>query len=141
MKNSLVLWLLLAVVSLTACDYEDLLLGQKKTQQVLLTPYPDLLTVINVMKPDSAEQRNVINLLSKGIKQTITKQDGFVSASIHQSLDNSYVVNYAQWENQESLDATVALVNSGALPVLGKVFSSSNPDFHPYSVVSIYFGQ
>ena len=134
------LTLSLLAVLLTACDYEDLLTGHpKETPQVVISAESDLLTMINIMQPDSAEQAEVATLLGRGMDSTASRQDGFVSASIHQSLDNHYVVNYAQWRSLEDVQAVVDLVQRGEAPEMAEAFARGNPEFHPYAVTAQFF--
>ena len=71
--------------------------------------------------------------------EEIISRPGFVSASVHESLDNNYVVNYAQWKDQASLDATVEAINQENIPKLAQVFTLASADFHGYAVASTYF--
>lgn len=94
-----------------------------------------VLTVINLLNPAPENQTELIELLNAGIDQEIRSQDGFVSASIHQSLDNSYVVNYAQWRDEASLQATAEWIEAGNAPTMAEAFALGNPDFHPHRIV------
>ena len=124
---------LLAFVFLAACGYEDLLLeGPKEDRPVTISTESGLLTMINIMQPDSAEQDEVVTLLGQGMDSTASRQEGFVSASIHRSLDNHYVVNYAQWQSFENVQAVVELVQNGQASELAEAFAKGNPEFHPY---------
>ena len=109
-------------------------------KEVVLETSTNLLTVINVMKPDSIQKAEVLTLLQEGTKETMAKRQGFVSSNIHSSLDNRYIINYAQWETGDDLQAAADLVNSGGAPKMGKAFSMSSPDFHPYQLVEQYNG-
>lgn len=62
---------------------------------------------------------------------------GFRTASVHISRDDSYVLNYAQWDDAASVDAVVAALQAGDLPDLALAFSMGSPEFHPYDVFSI----
>ena len=124
-------------VLLTACDYGDLFpKTEGELPQVVITPQSDLTTMINIMKPDSAEQEEVVALLIQGMDSTASRQNGFVSASIHQSLDNHYVVNYAQWQSFENVQGVIELVQNDQAPELAEAFARSNPDFHPFAVTA-----
>lgn len=138
MKNLVYLALLIAVALLTSCDYEDWLSNPqpKEPPKVTITPQTELITMINIMKPGSAEQEEVATLLGQGMDRTASRQDGFVSASIHQSLDNNYIINYAQWQSLEGVQAVIELVQNGQAPELAEAFAKSNPDFHPYAVTA-----
>ncbi|WP_343764487.1 antibiotic biosynthesis monooxygenase family protein [Gangjinia marincola] len=95
------------------------------------------LTVVNVLSPKPEEQQKIVNLLQDGISTVISKQKGFISASIHKSMDSEHVVVYAQWKDQQALNNAVKLIEAGGAPSMLQVFSSANPDYHPYKVVSV----
>ncbi len=105
-------------------------------EQVVLIPNPNLLTVINIMQPESEDQDRVISLLQNGIDSTISELNGFVSTSLHKSQDNNYVLNYAQWSTETDLQAAVDLITTGGAPQMAEAFSLSDPDFHPYAVTA-----
>ena len=130
--------LFLALAFLSACNYEDLLpIGpQEEGRRVTISTESELLTMINILKPDSTEQSEVVTLLGQGMDSTASQQNGFVSASIHRSLDNHYVVNYAQWRRLENVQAVVELVQNGEAPELAEAFAKGNPEFHPYAVTA-----
>lgn len=65
----------------------------------------NVLTLINVFTVKKEDQRKLVSLLSEATDQTMKHLPGFVSASIHRSLDGEKVVNYAQWESIAAFEA------------------------------------
>jgi quinol monooxygenase YgiN len=63
------------------------------------------LTLINVFTVEPARQNELAALLEQATLDTMRKLDGFVSASIHRSLDGKRVINYAQWRDQAAFEA------------------------------------
>ena len=65
----------------------------------------DVLTLVNVftVKPDN--QQKLVDMLLEATDKTMKKLPGFMSASIHRSLDGTKVVNYAQWRSKNDFDA------------------------------------
>ena len=63
-----------------------------------------LFTLVNVftVKPENQQKLSAL-LLEAG--ETMQQIPGFISASLHNSYDGSYVVNYVQWSTQENFDA------------------------------------
>lgn len=57
---------------------------------------------------------------------------GFVSASIHKSLDGVRVVNYAQWRSKE--DFEVMMTSPEALKHMKPFYEIAKVDFHLYGV-------
>ena len=134
MKSLLLYGALAALLLLSACHSDQV----APAQTVALKPQNEFLTVINWMKPDAADQQKVVDLLDAGLEQTMKQQPGFVSASVHQSLDNGYVINYAVWENEAALQAAASLVNGGEAPNMAEAFGLSQPDYHPYALTAQY---
>jgi quinol monooxygenase YgiN len=62
------------------------------------------LTLINVYDVDPEKQAELARLLSEVTESTIRQQSGFVSVSIHSSLDGKRVVNYAQWVSKKDFE-------------------------------------
>lgn len=64
-----------------------------------------VVTLINVFTVERANQQKVLDLLVNATEKTMKNLPGFVSASIHKSLDGVRVVNYAQWRSQADFEA------------------------------------
>lgn len=67
-----------------------------------IDPQADLTTLINVFTVLPEHQEELVRLLDSATDDVIRNSPGFVSASIHASLDGTRVTNYAQWTSQES---------------------------------------
>lgn len=65
----------------------------------------DVLTLVNVFTVQSEKQEELVDLLIEATERTMRHQPGFISASIHRSLDGRKVVNYAQWRSREDFEA------------------------------------
>jgi quinol monooxygenase YgiN len=65
----------------------------------------NVLTLINVFTVEPEKQQELVKLLVDATRQTMKHLPGFVSANIHQSLDGTRVVNYAQWQNMSAFEA------------------------------------
>jgi quinol monooxygenase YgiN len=64
-----------------------------------------LVTLVNVFTVEPPQQRALVDLLVTATKETMSRLPGFVSASIHRSLDGTRVVNYAQWRSLADFEA------------------------------------
>ncbi len=123
---------LLTAVALTALSSAAL------AQDATITADGDGVVFVNVMTPaEGVTLDQLAAELTEAMETEIRLQPGFRAASVHVARDGSYVLNYAQWDNTESVDAVVAKVQAGELPELAEAFSMSSPEFHPYDVVSI----
>lgn len=66
------------------------------------------LTLINVFTVAPERQQDLVTALEEATERSIRYRPGFVSVNIHASLDGTRVVNYAQWESREHLEAMLA---------------------------------
>jgi quinol monooxygenase YgiN len=58
-------------------------------------------TLVNVFTVEPARARALADLLTAATETVMCHLEGFRSANIHVSLDQTRVVNYAQWESTE----------------------------------------
>jgi quinol monooxygenase YgiN len=65
----------------------------------------DVLTLVNVFSVRPENQQKLVDMLVEATDKTMKKLPGFLSASIHRSLDGTRVVNYAQWRSKTDFDA------------------------------------
>jgi quinol monooxygenase YgiN len=64
-----------------------------------------ILTLINVFTVKPEHQQQLVDVLVEADTSIIKKIPGYISASIHRSIDGTRVTNYAQWESVEALEA------------------------------------
>ena len=64
-----------------------------------------LVTLINVFTVVPTNQQRLVELWQRATDEVMRHLPGFVSATIHRSLDGTKVVNYAQWESRAAFDA------------------------------------
>jgi hypothetical protein len=72
-------------------------------QKAHIVPGDRILTLINTFTCADARQGELIAAIEKSI-ETATQIDGFISASVHASLDRTRVINYMQWRSTEDFD-------------------------------------
>jgi quinol monooxygenase YgiN len=89
----------------------------------------DVVTLINVFTVEPTRQQELVDLLTRATDETIQHMPGFVSATIHKSLDGVRVTNYAQWRSREDLEAM--LRNPAASPHL-KEAAALATSFEPH---------
>ena len=65
----------------------------------------ELMTLVNVFTVSPDKQNELATVLVRATEETMRHLPGFVSASIHRSLDGTKVVNYAQWRSQADFAA------------------------------------
>ena len=67
--------------------------------------HDDIFTLINVFTVAPDDQERLSALLIEATEKTMRHLPGFISASIHASLDRTRVINYAQWRSKADFDA------------------------------------
>ena len=62
------------------------------------------ITQITIVEPEPGKEAEALSLM-KQRAQFMADQPGFVSISLHRSLDGSRIVNYVQWKTRDLLQA------------------------------------
>jgi len=94
------------------------------------------LTLINVFTVDPANQQKLVDLLAMATESSVRKIKGFVSSSLHRSIDGTKVTMYAQWKSME--DYQNMRKNSAASPFLEKALEIAKFDMGMYEVVDTF---
>lgn len=89
-------------------------------------------TLINIFTMEPRDQETVVGLLREATEKTMKHLPGFVSASIHRSIDGKRVANYAQWRSQQDFDAMTR--NPEAQAHMKPLLEIAQADFHLYQV-------
>lgn len=92
----------------------------------------EVITVIVIFTVEPERQQELIDTIIR-FSDTVKQQPGFVSASLHKSLDGVKVANYAQWKSQSDYSAFVN--NSEVQAYAAKLSEFPRPDAHIYEVV------
>lgn len=100
---------------------------------VIISKDNPVVTLINVFTVEPQDQQRVVHIL-EATKQVMQQVPGFISASIHKSLDGVRVANYAQWESQETFQAMFH--NPSAKEHIDNLLKISTPDPYLYEVMS-----
>lgn len=64
-----------------------------------------LLTLINVFTVGPEDQSRLLDLLANATEASVRHAKGFISASLHRSLDGTKVTMYAQWRSLDDYQA------------------------------------
>jgi len=70
-----------------------------------ISPGRKLVTLINVFTVEPANQGRLVELLARATETSVRHEPGFISASLHRSLDGTKVTMYAQWRSVEDYQA------------------------------------
>jgi quinol monooxygenase YgiN len=94
------------------------------------------LTLINVFTVTPEKQNELIELLADATERDVRHHKGFVSASLHRSIDGKKVTMYAQWASREDYESMRG--GAGPVPALQKALEIATFDPGMYEVVEIF---
>jgi heme-degrading monooxygenase HmoA len=69
-----------------------------------MRPDDEVVTQITVVEPEPGKQAEVLLLMIER-SHFMAQQPGFVSITLHRSLDGRRIVNYIQWQSRELLES------------------------------------
>jgi quinol monooxygenase YgiN len=101
-----------------------------------ISPSRKLVTVINVFTVEPANQQQLLHLLARATQTSVRHAPGFISASLHRSLDGTKVTMYAQWRGLADYQAMRE--NPTALPYLQQALAIAKFDPGTYEVVKLF---
>ncbi|WP_250121159.1 antibiotic biosynthesis monooxygenase family protein [Chroococcidiopsis sp. CCMEE 29] len=93
----------------------------------------DVITVIIIFAVEPERQQELVDTIVEFLESAVKYQPGFVSASIHKSLDGLRVMTYAQWKTQEDYKAFIS--NSEVQSQGAKLSNFHVLNSHVYEVV------
>jgi quinol monooxygenase YgiN len=96
----------------------------------------NLVTLINVFTGAPDHQQEVVDLLARATETSVRHAPGFISSSLHRSLDGTNVVMYAQWRSVEDYQAMRE--NPAPLPYLQQALALARFEPGMYEVVETY---
>ena len=98
-----------------------------------------LVTLITVHVCKQEDQQQLVDLLQEGVNTIYRHMQGFISASIHKSIDGVRVTNYAQYRSREDFEKLP--LNNAIRPYTQRVAALvSSVDAHLYEVSEVFNG-
>ncbi len=94
------------------------------------------LTLINVFTVAPENQKKLVDLLILATEESVVKITGFISSSLHKSLDGTKVTMYAQWRSIE--DYQNMRNNPTASPYLEEALKIATFEPGMYKVVKTF---
>ena len=94
------------------------------------------LTLINIFTVEPANQQELVDLLVEATRTSVRYVEGFVSASLHRSLDGTKVAMYAQWRSLADYQAMRG--NPTASPYMQKALALARFELGMYEVVETF---
>src|SRR5258708_20257081 len=95
-----------------------------------------LVTLINIFTVQPEQQQQLVDLLARATETSVRHAHGFISASLHRSLDGTKVTMYAQWRSVEDYQAM--RLNPAPLPYLQQALAIAKFEPGMYQVVETY---
>ncbi|MBB2973302.1 antibiotic biosynthesis monooxygenase family protein [Mesorhizobium sp. RMAD-H1] len=92
-----------------------------------------MITMINVFTVDPPNQQRLLDLLARATDEFVRQAPGFVSSTLHRSIDGSKVAMYAQWRSIEDYEAMRA--DPGPLLLFKEALTLARFDSGMYEVV------
>lgn len=102
----------------------------------IITKEANMLTLINVFTVDPINQQNLVELLTIATESSVRKVKGFISSSLHRSIDGTKVTMYAQWKSIE--DYQNMRINSTTSPYLEEALKIAKFEPGMYEVVETF---
>ena len=96
----------------------------------------NFLTLINVFTVDPSNQQKLVDLLILATEGSVSKVAGFISSSLHKSIDGTKVAMYAQWRSME--DYQEMRNNPIASPYLQEALAIAKFEPGMYEVVKTF---
>src|SRR5215472_6329341 len=95
-----------------------------------------VVTLINVFTVEPANQRQLLELLDRATETSVRHAPGFISSSLHRSLDGTKVTMYAQWRSVEDYQAMRQ--DPAPLPFLQEALTIATFEPGMYEVVQTF---
>jgi quinol monooxygenase YgiN len=88
-----------------------------------------VVTQINVFTVPEGGQQALIDLLAEAA-QACSQVDGWLSASLHRSLDGTRVVNYAQARDQDAMRRVFDTLQTGGFLERNRALGTAHPGLY-----------
>ena len=95
-----------------------------------------MVTLINVFTVEPANQQRLLDLLTRATDGSIKRAPGFISSTLHRSIDGTKVTMYAQWRSAEDYQAMRQ--DPGPLPFLEEALTIAKFEPGMYEVVRTF---
>ena len=95
-----------------------------------------MITLINVFTVEPVNQHRLVDLLSRATDGSVNRAPGFMSSTLHRSIDGTKVTMYAQWRSAEDYQAMRQ--GSGSLPFLQEALTIARFEPGMYEIVRTF---
>ena len=91
--------------------------------------------LINVFTVEPENQQRLIDILTAATRESVDQEPGFLSATLHRSLDGSKVTMYARWRDAE---AYAAMRQKPGRPFLAQALDIARFEPGMYEIVQTF---
>jgi quinol monooxygenase YgiN len=102
----------------------------------MTTPQNKHVTLINVFTVNPQNQQRLIDLLTRATEVSVRQAAGFISATLHRSIDGTKVTMVAQWRSADDYQAMRS--DPAPLPFLQEALTFSTFEPGMYEVVQVF---
>jgi len=95
-----------------------------------------IVAFINVFTVDPVNQQRLVDLLARATDGSVNRARGFMSATLHRSIDGTKVTMYAQWRSVEDYEAMRQ--DPGPLPFLEEALTIATFEPRMYEIVRTF---
>src|SRR5258708_35067504 len=95
-----------------------------------------MITLINVFIVEPSNQQRLVDLLVRATDEFVCRAPGFVSSTLHRSLDGTKVTMYAQWNSVEDYESMRR--DPGPLPLFQEALSIAKFEPGMYEIVRTF---
>jgi quinol monooxygenase YgiN len=100
-----------------------------ETAMPTIQAHTNVITQINVFTVPEDGQQALIDLLAEAAKAA-SQVEGWVSASLHRSLDGARVVNYAQARDEDAMRRVFARLEAQGFITRNKALGEAHPGLY-----------
>jgi quinol monooxygenase YgiN len=95
-----------------------------------------VVTLINIFTVGPANQQRLFDVLIRATDGLVDRAPGFISSTLHRSIDGTKVTMYAQWRSAEDYQAMRQ--DPGPLPFLEEALTIETFDAGMYEIVRTF---
>ena len=96
-----------------------------------------IVVLINVFTVEPANQQRLVDLLTQATDRSVNRAPGFISSTLHRSIDGTKVTMYAQWRSAEDYQAMRQ--HPGPLPFLEEALTIAKFEPGMYEIVQTFW--
>ena len=97
----------------------------------------NIVALINVFTVEPANQQRLVDLLTRATDGSVNRAPGFISSTLHRSIDGTKVTMYAQWRSAEDYQAMRQ--DPGRLPFLEEALTIAKFEAGMYEIVQTFW--